>query len=323
MSEFQNSEKEIKMIALDLDGTTLTKRGLTARTKRALENAIANGVHVVIATGRTFTALPKDIFSIKGLQYVVTSNGAQITDLKKETVIYSNCIAKDRIHFVSKLLEERGFPIEVFTEGKAYVDETVYQELKQHGSNFMNAEYVLRTRIPVSRIYDFMLSHDNVIENINIHFEFLKEKIEMKQVLEQLEGITVTSSFPHNLEIGGATTSKATGLAALCDRLALSMEQVMACGDSPNDIAMIRAAGLGIAMGNGEEEVKRAADYIGPGNEEEGVAYVVEKFVLKSCPEKTVALHHAKNTALNITYSAAKGCYKRLIRRPKQIRNKE
>ena len=64
-------------------------------------------------------------------------------------------------------------------------DETVYQELKQHGSNFMNAEYVLRTRIPVSRIYDFMLSHDNVIENINIHFEFLKEKIEMKQVLEQ------------------------------------------------------------------------------------------------------------------------------------------
>ena len=71
------------------------------------------------------------------------------------------------------------------------------------------------------------------------------------------------------------------------------------------------------------QEVKRAADYIGPGNEEEGVAYVVEKFVLKSCPEKTVALHHAKNTALNITYSAAKGCYKRLIRRPKQIRNKE
>ena len=85
--------------------------------------------------------------------------------------------------------------------------------------------------------------------------------------------------MPHNLEIGGRTTSKASAIASLCRLLNIKEKNVMAVGDSPNDEAMIKAAGVGVAMGNAEEEVKACADFITLSNGEDGVAYAVEKFV--------------------------------------------
>ena len=79
----------IKLIALDLDGTTLNDDRVISRANReALEAAIEKGVNVVIATGRAYSALPEDVFEIKGIQYVLTSNGAVITDLRRKEVIY-------------------------------------------------------------------------------------------------------------------------------------------------------------------------------------------------------------------------------------------
>ena len=138
----------------------------------------------------------------------------------------------------------------------------------------------MRTRQPVDEIYDFLEEHISAIENINIHFEHFEDKDAMKEILGQIPDITVTSSVPHNLEIGGATTSKASGLAALCEILHADLSSAMACGDSPNDMAMLAEVGLGVAMGNGEPEVRAMADYVAPSNEEEGVALAVERFAL-------------------------------------------
>ena len=103
----------------------------------------------------------------------------------------------------------------------------------------------------------------------------------MKKLLNQNKEITVTSSMPHNLEIGGKTTSKDKAIAALCEMLGIDEENVLAAGDSPNDEAMIKAAGIGVAMGNAEDEVKECADFVTLTNQEDGVAYAVEKFVFK------------------------------------------
>ena len=297
---------DIRLIALDLDGTTLTKRGITGRTRRTLEKAMVSGIHVVIATGRVYSALPSDVFQIKGLEYVITSNGAQITDLRKKKVIYSDCIDKDALKPVKTLLQKEGYPIELFTDGKAYIDRNVYEELREHGSAFMNAPYVLRTRIPVEQIYEFWDSHSERMENINIHFPSAAEKEKMRIKLSEMKDITVTSSVRHNLEIGGKQTSKARGLNALCRILQIDMKQVMACGDSPNDLAMIEEAGFGVVMANGEKEVLERADYVAPSNEREGVAYVVEKFVLGKAPEKWEICHKWSNLAVNSCYKAAR-----------------
>lgn len=273
---------DIKLIALDLDGTTL-RRGsiLSEETKEALEGAIKKGVHVVIATGRTFASLPECIFEIEGLEYVITSNGAHIKDLNIDETIYSNCAAGSAIEKVRDLLyNHREYPVEVFTDGHAYIDEVVYEDIKNNGSDYMDANYIVKTRNPIPCVYDFMLEHKDEVENINIHFRSLEDKANFKVVLEELDGITVTSSMPHNIEIGGETTSKATAIFDLCQRLNIEEENVMAVGDSPNDSAMIMAAGLGVAMGNAVDEVKEIADYVTFSNAEDGVAHAVRKFVL-------------------------------------------
>ena len=274
--EIREKAKNIKLIALDLDGTTLTREGLSRRTKETLEEAIRRGIEVVIATGRAYTSLPESIHKIEGLKRIITSNGAHITDCKTGEFFYSNYLNPESVRLVHGILSERPeFPMEVFTKGVAYIDSSIYEDLEKNGSTFMSTKYILRTRRPVEKIYDFLLAHEDSIENLNIHFEFPQDRLDMLEVLRSLPAVTITSSEKNNLEVGGETTSKANALVELCKELDIGMEHVMAFGDSPNDIHMITEAGIGVAMGNGEDCVKEAADLITLGNNDEGVAYAI------------------------------------------------
>lgn len=273
---------EIKLIALDLDGTTLAKGAvLTDETKQTLEAAIRKGVHVVIATGRTFSAVPQRVFDIDGLEYMINSNGAHVMRLADRKIIYSNCPDKEAVSEIGKFLEQhRQYPIEVFTEGSAYIDRRVYEDVKKNGSDYLDADYIVRTRTPVDDIYGFLYEHRDRIENINVEFREMSEKAAMREKLAAFKDITVTTSTTHNLEIGGKTTSKADAIANLCSLLSIEEKNVMAVGDSPNDGAMIEAAGLGVAMANALDEVKKKADFITLSNNDNGVAFAVKKFVL-------------------------------------------
>ena len=102
----------------------------------------------------------------------------------------------------------------------------------------------------------------------------------MREELLKLPDATITSSFRHNLEIGGATTSKAEALRRMRDIFGIKKEEMMAVGDSPNDMAMLMDAGLAVAVANAEDEVKAVAGYIAPSNHDDGVADAVERFVL-------------------------------------------
>ena len=272
--------EKIKLIALDLDGTTLTRNGLTRRTKETLEEAIENGLDVVIATGRPYSALPETVKTIKGLEHIIISNGAHIVRPLTGEFLYSNYVEREAILRVRDMLMERNFPVEVFTEGRAYVDRELYEDVKKNGSTYLAARYILRTREPVDRIYDFWFEHADSIENVNIQFEHQEDKAEMKSILEKAEGITLTSSTYHNLEVGGETTSKASALWQLCRMKGLTMENVMAFGDSPNDGTMIREAGIGVAMENATADILEDADITAPSNDDEGVAYTLRMLLL-------------------------------------------
>ncbi|MCI7302352.1 Cof-type HAD-IIB family hydrolase [Ihubacter massiliensis] len=272
----------IKLIALDLDGTTLNDdRVISEANRKALEEAIDRGVNVVIATGRTYSALPEDVFRIRGIQYVLTSNGAIITDLREKKVIYENCIAPSAVEEAVALLKQYDFMVEAFTEGHAYIDKSFYDHIKQTGLSFRHVDYVLTTREPIAGLFDFILEHKEHIENINVNFEDQRDRARMRQVLLGLENTTLTTSFDHNLEIGGATTSKAAALQELEHVLGVKPEEMMAIGDSPNDAAMLRLAGMPVAVGNAKDEVKAVAKYVTGTNHEDGVAQAVRKFVLE------------------------------------------
>lgn len=273
----------IKLIALDLDGTTLNNdRVISERNRKALQQASEMGVNIVIATGRPFSALPEDVFEIPAIRYVLTSNGASITDLKEDKTFYKNCLSPLAVEKSVELLRQHDYVVECFVKGIAYIDRPYFEEVKRTGSSIRNIDYILKTRNPVDSIYDFMLEHRDEIENININFEDISEKPAMREKLLTLPETTITSSFNHNLEIGGATTSKAEALSQMGKLLGISQAEMMAIGDSPNDMAMMLASGMPVAVGNAEEEVKAIAKYVALSNHEDGVADAVEKFVLNA-----------------------------------------
>lgn len=274
----------ITLIALDLDRTTLNNESkLSEGNKKALEAAIEKGIYVVIATGRSFTALPKDVLSIKGIEYAITSNGAQIRNLKDNTVIYENYIAEEALIDVWKFLKRnvsRHMMIETFVEGVPYVEEEEFYRIKDGGECLRSREYVLTTRNPMKDLLGHLYNHRTKVENINLFFGDMDTMTDVRKELDQLQNVTITSSLDNNWEIGGATTSKAQALQYLITKLGCKKEEVMACGDSLNDGAMLQLAGMAVAVGNARDEIKAMADFVALSNDKDGVAQAVAKFAL-------------------------------------------
>ncbi len=270
-----------RLIATDLDGTALDpERRITARTKRDLEEALNRGIQVVIATGRTFSALPGDVRRIKGLRYVICSNGAEIRDLTDDSLIYSNYLSSQSVGKILETVRDEEVMLEVFTGGRAYTDEVNYERVSRGELTFRNREYILETRTPLPDLTAFALDHRDRIENINVNFADMAMKPHLRKLLERIEDTTLTTSFDHNWELGGASTSKGNALSRLCRMLGIRPRECMAAGDSPNDASMLSFAGLGIAVANAKEEILRAAEYVTGSNAEEGFAEAVEKFIL-------------------------------------------
>ena len=139
---------------------------------------------------------------------------------------------------------------------------------------------MLSTRTPVENIFSFMIENREHIENISVNYPNTEFKQGVEQKLRQIDGITLTSSFLLNNEIGGKTTSKASALTFLMEKFGIEKDELIVCGDSLNDAAMIRLAGIGVAMGNAEEYIKEIADYVTDTNYDDGVAKAIEKLAL-------------------------------------------
>ena len=275
-------EKNIRMVALDLDGTTFNSAGdISERTVSAIERAADRGVHVIISTGRAFSSLPDHIKGVRGIEYAITSNGAHVNLVDSGESVYDDYLDPGAVSEVARLKYETGADIEVFIDGRAYVDESYYNDVRDNGCSYRNADYVLWSRTPVPDAVSLMLSHAEEIENVNFVFQTLELLEKYRSEVEAIENATITSSFQSNLEVGGPHTSKKTALIWLMERLGVDAGELMCCGDAPNDIAMAEMAGIGVAVGNAWGGLKDHADYITGSNDDDGVAAAIEKFVLK------------------------------------------
>ena len=181
----------------------------------------------------------------------------------------------------ARIKEKTGADLEVFIKGQAYTDESYYNDVRDNGCEYRNAEYVLWSRKPVEDVTGMMLDAKDEIENVNFIYSTLDKMEEARPEVESIKNATITSSFQNNLEVGGPNTSKKTALLWLMDKLGLSSEELMCCGDAPNDIQMAELAAIGVAVANAWGGLKDHADYITASNDDDGVALAIEKFVLK------------------------------------------
>lgn len=273
-------KQDIKVIAMDLDGTALNhQKQLTERTRAAIQNAAKSGIQIVVATGRTFSSLAPEVLAMPEITCAITSNGAVVNRIPDGAVLLHNYPNPETVSEIAGMIQEEKIDTEVCTGGQAYIGQSYYDRVLEGKTN-RDVQYVKTTRHPVPDIYQFLLQHRVAIENINLNFNTLEEKQQWQQRFQKLPGVTPTSSFLFNVELGGATTSKAHALQALLDEWQMTSQQVMAFGDSENDLGMIQLAGIGVAMANGMEEVKQAADLLAESNEEDGVAKIIEQLIV-------------------------------------------
>lgn len=277
--ETNKEKRDIRLIGLDLDGTTLTSdKVLTSHTKEVLESCLKQGIQVLPATGRARAGIPSYLTEIEGMRYVVVSNGAAIVDLETGENVYTNCISWERALEIFDILEKYNTFFDIYALGRGWCEARFYDNLDQFNiePHIENLIRVSRTRIDDLRAW--MKEHKAPVEKINMFFAKEEERQKAFAELNQISDLSVTCSLVNNLEINDSSCNKGDALMNLGKILNISFDQIMACGDGNNDYEMVKRAGIGVAMENGEESVKKVADFITKTNDEEGVAYAIEKF---------------------------------------------
>ena len=273
--------KQIKLIAFDLDGTVLDSlKRLSGRNRAALKACAEKGIVLVPATGRAAAGISPAIRDIPGVRYGITTNGGTITDLKTGEILDRQTISGEKALRLMKVISRYHAMYDPYINGRGITQPEFYDHMDEFGLTPVIQEMVRATRDVVPNIQDYVKQTGAEVEKINIYLADLKDREPLQRELEQEEGLSITSSLYNNLEVNDAKATKGQALKRLADYLNIPMEAVMAFGDGGNDLSMIQAAGTGVAMANGLETVKAAADYITLDNDQDGVADAIEKLIL-------------------------------------------
>lgn len=279
---------KFKLLACDIDGTLLTsKHTLTERTIEVIQKAKEKGVLVTLATGRDFGSA-KHVAKSLGIDIpLVTNDGTYLVEPCGTKVIYESRIDRESSVQLISLLNDLKLSYIIQDEPNSYRNNR-FMFLKMIGSFDFFRFMAFRKQMGHHKT----LKSKSILEGVSINkirpfkvcvfsddFELKKEVAQ--KIKEEFRGILrVSSSGFHGIEIVQDGFSKAKGLDVLCERYDIETSEVIAIGDGFNDLEMVDFAGLGIAMGNATDELKEKAGYVTRTNDEDGVAYAIERFVL-------------------------------------------
>ena len=269
-----------KLLVLDIDGTlTNSKKEITRHTKETLIKAQEAGLKVVLASGRpTYGVAPlaNELELQKYEGYILAYNGGEIIDWKTRELMYEKQLDSDLLPYLYRCAKENDFAI------VTYENEYVLTEKPDD-------EYVLKEALlnvmKIKKVDNFLEAVKHPITKCLIVGEPSRLALLEKEMYEKLKDrMGVFRSEPYFLELVPKGIDKAQSLSVLLEEIGMTKNEMIAIGDGFNDLSMIQYAGLGIAMENAQDVVKQAADFITLANEEDGVAYAVEKFYLDNSP---------------------------------------
>lgn len=261
-----------KLVAVDMDGTLLNEKlEISARTKEAIVRAKEQNVQVTLATGRMYQSVLPFAKELELAIPLITYNGALVKDSATGKVYYHEPVPLKYAQEIIGLVKDKNASLNL------YVDDTLYvKELNARTELYVSIAKV--EAHPVGDLAQFLQAPPTKMLLIGEPEELAQIGEEIK---ERLDGkVEVTSSNPRFLEIISHQVTKGQALKALADKMGIRREEVVAFGDSYNDLSMIEYAGLGVAMGNAPQAIKDKADLLALSNKEDGVADVIERIVL-------------------------------------------
>ena len=263
----------MKLLMLDMDGTLLTNdKSVTSKTRECLLGLKKRGIKIGIATGRPVFNVKRALikYNLEGIiDYIVGLNGVEIGDLEMDVVQLQQKITSDMTRDICFKIKDTDFNMITYT----YEDGVFarFDEPRVH-------RLCTNLQLPLME-YDFACDEqtwNKVL--ITRNYPFSKDECEWLLALnnEQYHGfITDIDCF----EIVNSAVSKASGIQVLCHKMGITMDEVVAFGDSGNDVDMLRAVGISVAMGNAADVVKSVAKFVTLTNEEDGIVYFVEKYM--------------------------------------------
>ena len=280
--------RDIKIISLDLDGTLLdSQKRLSNGNRAALEEAAAKGVLIVPTTGRFFGMMPQAIRDLPFVRYAITINGAQVYDRETGTAIVREEIPLDMALDIMRLLDGYDVIYDCYRSNWGWMTESLQNKAEDYATDAHYVKMVREFRNPVPELKAYLEStaSEGDVQKVmlfarNTPGSEAVTKAITEAVRERFPRIKATSSTWNNLELNIETAHKGNSLRRFAEHLGYALDNCMALGDGTNDLSMIEAAGLGVAMSNAHPLVLAAADHVTASNDEDGVARAIRDFVL-------------------------------------------
>lgn len=266
-----------KLVAIDVDGTLFNdRREITQEVNEAIQAAKAKGVNVVICTGRPIGGVRPILEELELAdkdEYVITYNGALVQGTNTGEVVSETSLTVSDLKELYQLSLQLGSPMHFFDTERIYTPNkdishyTVYE-------SFAN-------KVPLSFRAIEEIPEDMLIPKVM----FIDEPERLAEIMAAIPAsyrkkYTMVQSAPFFLEILHSSVNKGNAVKQLAEKLGMKREEVVCIGDGENDLEMVKYAGCGVAMGNATTSVKEVAEFQTMSNNENGVAYAIEKLIL-------------------------------------------
>lgn len=272
----------IKLLAVDMDGTCLNSKGeMSDNTLSALKKAAEIGVIVVPTTGRNANCLPVKIKNESFYRYVISSNGSLVIDLKENKKLFSAPLDNDVAGEIADACKKHRVLV------GAHIDRDFYT---QGLILYFGVKHVLGSDAPVvKRVRDMaktVRENGRHIEEFQLFYKGEKYRDIVKEIIAPYPEVCSAHSKGY-AEIYNKAGSKGTALLALGEILGITPDEIACFGDEENDISMFECVSHRFAMGNAREEIKKRATVILPSNDEDGVAFAIEKYILNTAEQRS------------------------------------
>ena len=253
----------LRLVFCDMDSTFLADdKSIPRDNAMALDLLAERDVGFVPCTGRAWSAVPAEVLDHPAVRYVIAANGAIVRDVRSKRTLRATLIGARRALALFGRVRDISCTFDVFSKGASRANATRFGCIRDFGIDAPTVDWLLGRRVQLSLPTEGIINAYPDVEKITMYFGDDDARQRIIAAAEMDPSLCWTSSHPYNVEVMDGAASKGAALSWLCRWLHVSLTDVVAFGDSPNDLSMLEAAGDGVAMANASSEVKAVAKHV-------------------------------------------------------------
>ena len=267
----------VEIAFFDIDGTlTNDKKELLPSTIKALNKAYEMGIKLVLCSGRSNEYMLKYASKLKNIDYLISSNGARIYDIKNDKNIYTNTLKENDIVDIWNYSNDNKLCLTITSDKNAYINN--YTLLSDEDIYFKRIENI--NDITKKDLYQFIVVNDNLDNMIKLE-NYLKDFKDIKLINYNFDYLNKKENDYYFFDIVNNDVSKGNGINKLLEYVKIDKENTLCFGDSVNDLEMFHSCNIKVAMGNAIDTIKKESSYITDSNNNNGISNFFDKYIFK------------------------------------------